>query len=142
MLEKEHQIHIATAGEQGLQLATELKPDMDGYEVCKKLKQNAATAGNPLLFHSAHADTKEQMQGYAAGWPRTRPLMSLEKSCNPSLTLNDSSAEINATLHHGINELQAFLDKQHRLLTEIRPMAPSKDEADTQSAYTSDVELF
>jgi len=77
VLEKEHQIHIATTGEQGLQLATELKPDiiildvdmpgMDGYEVCKKLKQDAATADIPVLFLACHADTKEQMRGFAVG---------------------------------------------------------------------------
>ncbi len=77
ILEKEHQIHLTSDGLHGIQLATELKPDiiildvkmpgMDGYQVCKSLKQNAESSDIPVLFLSAHADTNEQMQGYAAG---------------------------------------------------------------------------
>lgn len=77
VLEKEHQVHIAANGEQGIAMASELNPDiiildvnmpgMNGYEACKKLKQDTTTENIPVLFHSAHADTKEQMQGYAAG---------------------------------------------------------------------------
>lgn len=77
VLQKEHTVTLASDGAEGIQLATAQQPDliildvmmpgMDGYTVCKKLKQDPATSDIPVLFLSAHADTNEQIQGYAAG---------------------------------------------------------------------------
>ena len=66
----------------------------------------------------------------------------IEKSSANSLRLNDTSDQINLTFCQVIDSLQDLLNKQHILLTEIRPSAPSKNKADRQSGYTSDIELF
>lgn len=77
VLKKEHEVHIASNGRNGLKLASDLKPEliildvnmpgMNGYEVCQQLKQDPALADIPVMFLSAHADTEEQLKGYAAG---------------------------------------------------------------------------
>lgn len=42
-------------------------PGMDGFEVCRRLKANPATASIPLIFLSAGTDIAEKVQGFRAG---------------------------------------------------------------------------
>lgn len=42
-------------------------PDMDGYEVCARLKANPATAEIPVLFISALGDTNDKVRAFKAG---------------------------------------------------------------------------
>jgi putative two-component system response regulator len=42
-------------------------PDMDGYEVIKRLKGDAKTADVPVIFLSAHIDPNHELEGLALG---------------------------------------------------------------------------
>jgi putative two-component system response regulator len=42
-------------------------PEMDGYEVIKRLKADARTAGIPVIFLSAHIDPGHELEGLARG---------------------------------------------------------------------------
>jgi putative two-component system response regulator len=42
-------------------------PEMDGYEVIKKLKENADTADIPIIFLSAHVDPGHELEGLGLG---------------------------------------------------------------------------
>ena len=42
-------------------------PNMDGYELCRRLKENANTSGAPIIFVSAHDQIEERLKGYEAG---------------------------------------------------------------------------
>lgn len=42
-------------------------PKMDGYELCKKIKNNEKTKNIPLIFVSALTGLEEKMKGYAVG---------------------------------------------------------------------------
>ncbi|MEG4031283.1 MULTISPECIES: EAL domain-containing protein [unclassified Microcoleus] len=42
-------------------------PDIDGYEVCRKLKSDERTADIPIIFLSALSETFNKVQGLAAG---------------------------------------------------------------------------
>ncbi|MCU7937244.1 MAG: response regulator [Candidatus Thiodiazotropha sp. (ex Dulcina madagascariensis)] len=42
-------------------------PEMDGIEVCERLKADASTQDIPVIFISALSDTKEKLRGFAAG---------------------------------------------------------------------------
>ena len=42
-------------------------PGMDGFEVCDRLKADAATKDIPVIFLSALADTKNKIKAFAAG---------------------------------------------------------------------------
>lgn len=63
-------IHFATSGAEGLNLCDELKPDlilldismpeMDGWEVCTRLKSNSATANIPVIFITGNEQSETE----------------------------------------------------------------------------------
>jgi len=42
-------------------------PEMDGYEVCRRLKQEDHVRNVPVLFISAHTETADKVKGFEAG---------------------------------------------------------------------------
>ncbi|GAB3013635.1 diguanylate cyclase domain-containing protein [Bowmanella dokdonensis] len=68
---------VALSGEEGLSLAQQHKPDlilldimmpgMDGYEVCRRLKQDAATTDIPIVFLSARDSELDMEKGLSYG---------------------------------------------------------------------------
>ena len=42
-------------------------PEMDGFEVCRRLKQDKRTSDIPIIFVSALRDTQEKVRGFGAG---------------------------------------------------------------------------
>ena len=42
-------------------------PDMDGFEVCRRLKADEALRDIPVIFISAHTDTEGKVRAFAAG---------------------------------------------------------------------------
>ena len=76
-LEREYTVSIASTGVHGLELAAERKPDlilldlnmpgMDGYEVCKHLKENPVTRKITVIFVSARDDKDDEYKGFTLG---------------------------------------------------------------------------
>ena len=78
MLEKKgYQIRAANNGRQGLQKAEEeipdlilldvMMPDMDGYEVARRLRAKPETAGIPILMFTAKSQLDDKVTGFEAG---------------------------------------------------------------------------
>ncbi len=78
ILQNTCKIKAATSGEKALQIAAKfpppdlvvldvMMPEMDGYEVCRRLKAEPSTAGVPVLFVTGHADAEERAKGMALG---------------------------------------------------------------------------
>jgi len=76
-LRSEFDVRIATSGAEALRLVEEippdlilldiLMPDMDGYEVCRRLKANAGTSNIPVIFLTAKGDVADETMGLAIG---------------------------------------------------------------------------
>lgn len=76
-LAAEFDLQIATSGERGLALAAEcppdlilldvMMPDMDGYEVCRRLKTVPALMHIPVIFLTALSDPASEMKGLSLG---------------------------------------------------------------------------
>jgi diguanylate cyclase (GGDEF)-like protein len=73
----DHELCMATSGAQALQVCASQQPDlilldiempdMDGYEVCRRLKADAATRDIPIIFVTAHIGDEAQMRGLDLG---------------------------------------------------------------------------
>jgi len=73
----DHQVFMATTGEQALALCAShqpdlvlldvVMPDMDGFEVCQRLKADAATRDIPVIFVTAHTDEAAETRGLDLG---------------------------------------------------------------------------
>ncbi len=44
-----------------------MMPEMDGFEVCRRLKADPATADIPIIFMTALSDTTDKVKGFQAG---------------------------------------------------------------------------
>ncbi len=71
------EVHLAEDGPQALEMAHVLRPDvilldiglpgMDGYEVCRRMKGDAATSEIPVLMITALNELKDKLAGFEAG---------------------------------------------------------------------------
>ncbi len=72
-----HEVMVASGGQEGIAKAEQERPDlilldvmmpeMDGYETCRRLKANPATASIPIVFLSARAQQSEIQKGRDLG---------------------------------------------------------------------------
>lgn len=78
ILEERFDVHEASSGDEALSAAAsgqphailldvELVPGIDGYETCRRLKADPATADIPVVFVSAHDEPNDRLKGYEAG---------------------------------------------------------------------------
>ncbi len=68
---------LATDGTEGMRLARELRPSVillditlpptNGFDVCRQVRADPATARIPVLFLSGHTETETKLAGFAVG---------------------------------------------------------------------------
>lgn len=90
MLREDYKLSVALGGEAALRAAEKLAPDLvlldivmpgiDGYEVCRRLRANPATAEVPVMFLSALDEVRSKALGFEAGGNDylTKPFEALE----------------------------------------------------------------
>jgi sigma-B regulation protein RsbU (phosphoserine phosphatase) len=76
-LKSDHKLSLALSGEAALQLAARTPPDLvlldimmpglDGYEVCRRLRQMPETAEVPIMFLSSLEEVQNKTRGFEAG---------------------------------------------------------------------------
>jgi two-component system, sensor histidine kinase and response regulator len=90
ILQKRHyEVNMAASGEDALFMVNEKKPDlilldismpeMDGYQVCEKLKSTPLTKEIPVIFLTAHNDIESIVRGFDCG-----AVDYVTKPCNPT----------------------------------------------------------
>jgi phosphoserine phosphatase RsbU/P len=78
ILGEKYQIRVATNGVKALELANKeptpslimldvIMPHMDGYEVCKRLKENPKTRDIPVIFLTGKTDVADETHGFEVG---------------------------------------------------------------------------
>lgn len=73
----DYEIHEASNGEDALKLAQSIRPDiivldvmmpkMNGFEVCRRLKQNSSTDDIPVIFVTALEEIVDKLRGFDVG---------------------------------------------------------------------------
>ncbi len=114
-LNAEYRLGIAKSGPKALEYAAKYRPDlvlldimmpeMDGYEVCTRLKADSATAAIPVIFITAMSDTVNKTRGFELG-------------AVDYITKPFHAAEVNARIrtHLSIAEMRVQLASQNELL--------------------------
>ena len=77
LLEKEYTIQTARNGQEALDFAFATPPDlilldimmpeMDGFEVCQRLKENPSTENVPVIFITAKNEISDEERGFSLG---------------------------------------------------------------------------
>ena len=77
LLKSDYAIKVATNGKRCLELAAAtppdlilldvIMPDMDGYEVCKRLQSNAQTSHVPIIFLTGKDQAEDEEKGFELG---------------------------------------------------------------------------
>jgi len=121
LINSHYQIFTAASGKEALKIAFQSKPDiilldimmpeMDGYEVCRKLQQREETRYIPVIFLSAKNESVDKARGLAVGAvdyltkpfdpmeinARVRTHLALRKNIIEVLRQND---EMRQQIHH------------------------------------------
>lgn len=77
-LKEDYRIKVATSGEKALDIIKNseipdlvildvMMPNIDGYEVCRRLKENDSTSDIPVIFITAKSDAADEEQGLELG---------------------------------------------------------------------------
>jgi len=106
----------------GLVLLDVMMPGMSGYDVCRKIRENPATAMLPIIMVTALDPTQERVKGIEAGAddflskPINQPeLLARVKSLLRIKVLHDELADWNRTLAQRVEQQLAQLDRLERL---------------------------
>jgi sigma-B regulation protein RsbU (phosphoserine phosphatase) len=124
LLQDEYQVRAATSGERALKIAFSdnppdlilldiMMPEMDGHEVCRRLKADASTCEIPIIFLTAMADEQDEDKGLKLG-----AVDYITKPVSPPIALSRIKTHI--TLYR---QKQALIKSQQMLATEINEAA-------------------
>ncbi len=127
---------IAKNGEMAISIAGKALPDLilldimmpgiDGYEVCRQLKSNAATSDIPVIFLSALGDTEDKVKGLQLGAVDyiTKPFQPDEviARVNTHLTIHRLKREVESQKDQLEHELEVVSAVQRKLLPKQLPV--------------------
>jgi len=90
-------------------------PEMDGYTVCKRLKEDVETRSIPVIFISALGDTENKIKAFQSGGVDyiTKPFQSLEVLARVQTHLDLERAR--AEREQANQELRASLEREEQL---------------------------
>ncbi|PKL77274.1 MAG: diguanylate cyclase response regulator, partial [Candidatus Melainabacteria bacterium HGW-Melainabacteria-1] len=120
--EKGYQIRPANSGVRALDMiaqeAPEMvlldinMPEMNGYEVCRRLKVNETTADIPVLFISANDETIDKLKAFAAGAVDyiTKPFQEAEvlARIDTQLTILRQRRQLESVLNSSLDGIVAY----------------------------------
>ena len=119
ILHEDYKIMAAKNGDQALKafegdvlpdliLLDIMMPGIDGYEVCKRLKENPRTTNIPLIFVTAVTEIEDAARGFRAG-----AVDFIQKPLNPVMV--KARVKLHIKLYKTIQELQGALSEIKKL---------------------------
>lgn len=128
LLNKQYRVKLASSGAKALELARRAPPDlilldvmmpeMDGHEVCRRLKADPATGHVPVIFLTAMQDPQDEAMSFEAGGadfipkPIRPPVLHARVRTHlQNKSFQDYLRSSNATLKHELDDRLAQLDR-------------------------------
>jgi PleD family two-component response regulator len=121
ILRDSHQIKVALNGEKALQIAQSdpppdlilldvMMPEIDGYEVCRRLKDDPTTRDIPVIFVTAKTEVEDEMKGFALG-----AVDYITKPISPAIV--EARVKTHLALKNARSQLKGLSDKLSRYLS-------------------------
>lgn len=132
ILRQEYRVKVATSGEKALKIASGdnppdlilldvMMPGLDGYEVCRRLKANPATASIPVIFVTAKDEPADEARGFELGAVDyiTKPVSPclVRARVATQLALFDQERFLEALVHQRTEEMVRTLRRLHDRLS-------------------------
>lgn len=123
-----YRVLVAQDGEEGLQRAILVQPDLilldvmmpelDGFEVCRRLKQQIKTRDIPVIFMTARTETCDKVTGFKAGAVDyvTKPLQIDEVIARVGMQLSLSTMQKRLELQN--SQLQRYREQLEQRVAE------------------------
>ena len=138
ILKREYEITVAMNGREAIQSAVADPPDlilldvmmpgMDGYEVCRQLKENFVTTHIPIIFVTALNEVEDESKGFQYGAVDyiTKPInpMIVKARVKTHLALYDQNRQLERKVRERTKELE---DTRLEIIRQLGRAAEFKD---------------
>jgi len=121
LLSPQYRTRIATSGKIALSLCAKeipdlilldiMMPEMDGYEVCQRLKEKEETKDIPIIFVTAKGETEDETKGLALG-----AVDYISKPITPAIVL------ARVETHLEVNRQRQNIEKSYSKLQELEAL--------------------
>jgi PleD family two-component response regulator len=144
-LHQDYKLMAAKSGEQALKavqgeilpdliLLDIMMPDINGYEVCKRLKANERTKHIPVIFVTAVSEIEDAARGFQAG-----AVDFIQKPLDPLMA--KARVDLHIKLHKTMQDLKEALSKVKQL-SGFLPICMHCKKIRDDSGYWSQVESY
>jgi len=147
ILHKSYQVRVATNGAKALELAKAapgpdlilldvVMPGMDGYEVCARLKADAATKDIPVIFLTGQTEIEDETRGFETG-----AVDYIHKPFSPAVVAarvqtHLALCEMRQQLSRQLHDLRSELETARKIQMSILPREfPVSDHLDIAARY-------
>ena len=136
ILGERYQLQVALNGAKALDIAQTspapdlilldvMMPEMDGYEVCQRLKENPQTANIPVIFVTAKNEEADETKGFALG-----AVDYITKPVRPAIVL--ARVQTQLALKQAHHRLEALTQKLSRYLSPQITQSISEGKSDAR----------
>lgn len=135
LLKDNYQVRVAINGDRALSIAMSesppdlilldiMMPEMDGYEVCRRLKANPATRDIPIIFLTARSSIEDEQKGLEMG-----AVDYITKPINPPIVLARVAAQLSLKASTDfLREKNEFLNEKNDYLREKNAFLRDKND--------------
>lgn len=141
LLREDYRVRVASHGERALAIARSdtppdlilldvMMPGMNGYEVCRRLKEDPRTAKIPVIFLTARSDPGDEMHGLSLGAvdyiakPISPPIVQARVRNHLAMKhlqdcLHDRNRSLESEVRERVREIEAIQDITVQTLTSL-----------------------
>lgn len=134
ILADDYAVSAALSGEQALTVAKRLVPDLilldvmmpeiDGYEVCRRLKKDPATEEIPVIFLTSKTEVEDETEGFSVG-----AVDYIAKPYNPFIVKARVSTHIQLVKQHQLTERLLKNTLPDKIIHELKVYGEAKPDS-------------